>query len=50
MYGQNLEERESNGPEGLRSLDLTLRKRSHYPSYATGPIERNVKFLKTFGR
>ena len=25
------------GPEGLRSLDLTLRKRSHYPCYATSP-------------
>ena len=26
-----------NGPDRIRTGDLTLRKRSHYPSYATSP-------------
>ena len=30
------------GPEGLRSLHLTLRKRSHYPCYATSPKFQHV--------
>ena len=25
------------GPDRIRTDDLTLRKRSHYPSYATSP-------------
>ena len=38
------------GPDRIRTDDLTLRKRSHYPSYATSPQqERTIKFLKTFG-
>ena len=28
---------ELGGPEGIRTPDLTLRKRSHYPCYATSP-------------
>ena len=39
------------GPEGLRSLDLTLRKRSHYPCYATSPKFRNsLKYDSTHTR
>ena len=35
-----------NGLEGLRSLDLTLRKRSHCPSCATSPIDSLVQIFK----
>ena len=36
-YGKKGSIQIRSGPEGLRSLDLTLRKRSHYPCYATSP-------------
>ena len=29
--------KEVSGPDRIRTDDLTLRKRSHYPSYATSP-------------
>ena len=34
------------GPEGIRTLDLTLRKRSHYPSCATSPIHSLCQIFK----
>ena len=37
--------RSERGPDGTRTHDLTLRKRPHYPSCATGPIESPVYLL-----
>ena len=34
------------GPDRIRTGDLTLRKRSHYPCYATSPVESFVEFVK----
>ena len=35
----------SGGPDRTRTGDLALRKRSHYPCYATGPAGRRICLL-----
>ena len=40
-------ERKKKGGRGRkRRGEETLRKRSHYPGYATGPIHNTLKFLE----